>query len=77
VFVVQVCKANLTGAGVPACHRQEIAKKRDDKMSKWLLGLEARCGRNRATVAYANKLARIAWPVIRTAKPFDLARAFR
>lgn len=53
------------------------AKKHDDKMSKWLLGLEARRGRNRATVAYANKLARIAWSVIRTEKPFDLARAFR
>ena len=28
-------------------------------------------------LAYANKLARIAWSVIRTEKPFDLARAFR
>ena len=52
-------------------------KHKDDKMGKWLLGLEARRGKNRAAVAYANKLARIAWSVIRTEKPFDLARAFR
>jgi transposase len=53
------------------------AKKYDNKMGKWLQGLEARRGKNRATVAYANKLARIAWSVIRTEKPFDMARAFR
>ena len=52
-------------------------KHKDDKMGKWLMGLEARRGKNRAAVAYANKLARIAWSVIRTEKPFDLARAFR
>jgi len=44
---------------------------------KRLLGLEARRGKNRAAVAYANKLARIASSVIRTEKPFDLTRAFR
>jgi transposase len=47
------------------------------QMGKWLLGLEQRRGRNRATVAYANKLARVAWSVIRTEQDFDMARAFR
>jgi transposase len=53
------------------------AKKYDNKMGKWLQGLEARRGKNRTAVAYANKLARIAWSVIRTEKPFNLTQAFR
>ena len=53
------------------------AEKYDNKMGKWLVSLAARRGKNRAAVAYANKLARIAWSVIRTEKPFELARAFK
>lgn len=41
-----------------------VAHKRDDRVSRWALELERRRGRNVATVALANKNARIAWAVL-------------
>ena len=41
------------------------AKYKSDKLSLWALELEKRRGPNRAAVALANKLMRIAWAVIR------------
>ncbi|NOH86047.1 IS110 family transposase, partial [Vibrio sp. 03-59-1] len=35
-----------------------------DNLSKWMLELQERRGPNRAAVALANKLMRIAWAVI-------------
>ncbi|MGR5131612.1 IS110 family transposase [Vibrio alfacsensis] len=40
------------------------AKFKSDKLSKWMLELQERRGANRAAVALANKLMRIAWAVI-------------
>ena len=40
----------------------------------WLRGLVARVHKNAATVALANKLARIAWAVLRRGEPFDAAK---
>ena len=40
------------------------AKFKSDKLSKWMLELQERRGSNRAAVALANKLMRIAWAVI-------------
>ena len=40
----------------------------------WLRGLAARVHKNAATVALANKLARIAWAVLRRGEPFDAAK---
>lgn len=37
------------------------AHKKDDELSLWVCQLVARCGYNKATVALANKMARIAW----------------
>lgn len=37
------------------------AGKKDDPLSLWIQRVEARRGRNRATVAYANKMARMGW----------------
>lgn len=37
------------------------AGKKDDALSRWIQRVEARRGRNRATVAYANKMARMGW----------------
>ncbi|OLQ89732.1 IS110 family transposase [Vibrio ponticus] len=40
------------------------AKFKSDKLSKWMLELQERRGANRAAVALANKLMRIAWAII-------------
>lgn len=45
--------------------------------SRWVLELVARRGRNRATVALANKIARIVWAVLRTDADYDMRKAFR
>ena len=41
------------------------AARRDDRLSRWVLEVERRRGRNVATVALANKLARISWALLR------------
>lgn len=38
---------------------------KDDRLSRWVCRIEARRGRNKAIVALANKLARIAWAILR------------
>jgi transposase len=43
-------------------------------LGAWLRGLVGRVHRNAATVALANKLARIAWAVLRRGVPFDRAK---
>jgi len=42
-----------------------------DRLRRWALGTIQRCGYNKATVATANKLARIIWATWRHARPFD------
>ncbi len=41
-----------------------------DRLRVWVLSLETRAGHNRATVALANKMARIAWAVWRNESAF-------
>jgi transposase len=53
------------------------ADRRNDAMGRWLLDLRARRGQNRAVVAFANKMARIGWAVVRGEKHFDINKAFR
>lgn len=51
-----------------------LASKRrssDDSLRRWALDVETRKGHNRAAVALANKLARIAWSVWRDARPYE------
>jgi transposase len=43
-------------------------------LGDWLRGLMGRVHKNAATVALANKLARIAWAVLRRAEAFDATR---
>jgi transposase len=43
-------------------------------LGAWLRGLVARVHKNAATVAFANKLARIAWAVLRRGGTFDAAK---
>jgi transposase len=45
-------------------------RERPDRLRSWALGIEARRGYNKATVAVANKLARILWATWRRGEPF-------
>lgn len=45
-------------------------RKRDDRLSQWTNAIIARRGINKASVALAHKLARIAWALLRDQKPF-------
>jgi transposase len=45
--------------------------------SQWIQQLIARVGKNKATVALANKLMRIVWAVLRHEESFDMSKAFR
>ena len=42
-----------------------------DRLRTWALATEQRRGRNKATVALANKLARVIWATWRYQRPFD------
>jgi len=42
-----------------------------DRLRSWALRTERRCGYNKATVALANKLARIVWATWKYQRPFD------
>jgi len=46
---------------------------RDTPLGRWAKGLLARAHQNVAVVALANKLARIAWAVLRSGKEFNVA----
>lgn len=52
------------------------ADRRDDALGRWVRQLEARRGRNRAVVALANKMARIAWVIVARGERFDINKAF-
>lgn len=47
------------------------AHKKDDALSLWVTRLVKTRGKNKATVALANKLARIAWAVTTSGKPYQ------
>ena len=47
------------------------AKNRDDDLSQWLNALTARKNVNVATVALANKTARVAWAIVRNETDSD------
>ena len=47
------------------------AHKKDDALSRWVASLIERRGKNKATVALANKMARIGWAVITSGKPYE------
>ena len=42
-----------------------------DRLRGWAVHTERRCGYNKATVALANKLARIVWATWKYQRPFD------
>lgn len=53
------------------------AGKHDHAQSRWIKALVARRGKNKATVALANKLMRIVWIVLTKHTEFDMRKAFR
>ena len=59
----------IHGARSVLCHARKA--KTHDRLRTWALALEARSGRHKATVALANKLARIAWSVWKHERDYD------
>jgi len=53
-----------------------FAAKRDDTLGKWFNSLSLRRGKNKAIVALANKLARIAWHILTGKNEFIASKAF-
>jgi hypothetical protein len=54
--------------GVPA---QAGSARSHDRLRVWALDVQRRCGHNTPTVAFANKLARVAWLVWRNDTHFQ------
>lgn len=54
-----------------------MADRHSHAQSRWVLDLVARRGKNKATVALANKLTRIVWAVLTSESEFDMRKAFR
>ncbi len=54
-----------------------FAERKDDPLSRWAVALKARRHSNVATVALANKLARIAYAILTTGQPYDANRTMR
>jgi transposase len=46
------------------------ARGKTDRQSLWITRLVARVGRNKACVAVANKIARVAWALLRTGQSY-------
>lgn len=64
----------IHGARSALLSAKRVARSQPDKLTRlqrWALDLEKRVGHNKATVALANKLARIAWAVWHHAREFD------
>ena len=47
------------------------AKRKDDRLSRWVTGLAERKHPNVAAVAVANKTVRIAWAMLRNGTDYD------
>jgi transposase len=58
-------------AALLAARRAAQAGRPLDRLRSWVLETERRCGRNKATVALANKLARIIWATWNHQRAFD------
>jgi transposase len=59
----------IHGARSVLCHAKKARS--HDRLTTWALSLEKRMRHNRAAVALANKLARIAWAVWRNGKEYE------
>ena len=48
------------------------ADKKEDRLSRWATELVARRGKNKATVALANKMARIGWAILSSGRSYEV-----
>jgi transposase len=60
----------IHGARAVLCHAKTKTAPLPDRLRTWALQLERMRGHNKAAVALANKLARIAWAVWKTGRPY-------
>ena len=65
-LLIHGARAVLNGAGSAARRGRT-----PDRLRAWALATAQRCGYNKATVALANKLARIVWATWKYQRPFD------
>ncbi len=49
----------------------KVADKKQDRRSQWVINIKARCGKNKACVALANKNARTIWALLATNKEYQ------
>jgi len=56
--------------GARAAIRTAMLKDKQDPLSRWAIGLVERRGINKATVALANKLVRVAWAILSTGEAY-------
>jgi transposase len=61
----------IHGARAAICHSEG----KQDPLSRWMQRLIKRVGKNKAIVAYANKMARVGWAIVRYDTAFDSTRA--
>ena len=60
----------IHGARAVLCHAKMKPAPAPDRLRIWALQLERARGHNKAAVALANKLARIAWAVWKSGRPY-------
>jgi hypothetical protein len=65
----------IHGARAVLCHAKLKTAPGPDRLRAWALQLERTRGHNKAAVALANKLARIAWAVWKTGHAYTSAAA--
>nr|MBV6629996.1 IS110 family transposase [Oceanococcus sp. HetDA_MAG_MS8] len=71
---VYLRKLLIHGARSALLQAKRVAKREPGELTKlqaWVLALEQRVGHNKAAVALANKIARIAWAIWRHDRPFN------
>jgi transposase len=64
----------IHGARSVICHARR-AKTPQDRLRAWALKLQTRTRHNKATVALANKIARIVWAVWKNERPYESIQA--
>lgn len=58
-------------SALQAAVRSERSGRPLNRLQQWALDCQARCGKNKAAVALANRLARIVWATWKYERPFD------
>ena len=70
---VAIIRGYTSAANCPACAVVRTAVRKTDSRSMWVNELLQRRSYNRATVAVANKNARVIWAVLTSGEPYRAA----